>query len=109
VSEVVERLSLETDGEYPFHPNWKIYGVSIAAEFCSFYLTALYWGARWGAPEPVMTIDMNGWETYGRETYLLGVEAILHINQPAEMSVRLSSLTLYLQKMVSAVAKLPFS
>ena len=109
MSEVVERLSLETDGEYPFHPNWKIYGVSIAAEFCSFYLTALYWGARWGAPEPVMTIDMNGWETYGRETYLLGVEAILHINQPAEMSVRLSSLTLYLQKMVSAVAKLPFS
>ena len=44
VRSVVELLSLQTDVEYAFHANWKIYGVSIATEISSLFLTALFWG-----------------------------------------------------------------
>jgi len=85
---LVKFLCLDTEGPYPFHSNWIIHNVSLSEKFCSFPITVYFWGAtepyksgrsNITGVQPVLTDN----ET---ETYLIGVEAVLRINDDAQMS-----------------------
>jgi hypothetical protein len=87
---IVDLLSLNTDGEYPFHSNWKIYGVSITALVARLFLTAIFWGSTEPfmqgrgtiiGVEPVLDASQDGCDTF-----MIGAEAVLRINDGAEVS-----------------------
>ena len=84
---IVDLLSLDTD--HPFHSNWKIHGVSIRDE-ARLFLTAVFWGvtkpfmdgreAITGV-EPILDCRRDGFDTF-----MIGTEAVLRINNEAEVS-----------------------
>lgn len=85
---LVKLLCLDTEGLYPFHSNWIIHNVSLSEKFCSFPITVYFWGStekyKSGRPDitgvqPVLTDNEI-------ETYMIGVEAVLRINDDAQMS-----------------------
>jgi hypothetical protein len=87
---IVDLLSLDTDGKRPFHSNWKIYSVSITADVARLFLTAIFWGSTKPfmqgrgiiiGVEPVLDGSQDGFDTF-----MIGAEAVLRINNSGEVS-----------------------
>jgi hypothetical protein len=88
---LVKRLCLDTKGPYPFHSNWIIPNVTVSEHLCSFPTNVYFWGET--TPFKAGRSHITGvhplFEASGdqeREMYVIGVEAILRINDDAQMS-----------------------
>ena len=89
---LVKHLSLDTEGPCPFHSNWIIHNVSLSEKFCSFPITVYFWGNT--EPYKSGRSDITGVQPVmsdsdGTETYLIGVEAVIQINDDAQMSSKI--------------------
>jgi hypothetical protein len=88
---LVKNLNLDT--EYGFNASWIIHSVNVSEDFCSFPMTAYFTGSteqyKTGRSHITGVEPIMDDEEEEREIYVIGVEAILHINDNAQMSSEL--------------------
>jgi hypothetical protein len=92
---LVEQLCLESDSESICRVSCMIHGVAVSEDFCSFPTTVYFYG--WTEPYQAGRANIIGAEPFevcrdvfsdgiDRDTYFIRVEAVLRINDDAQMS-----------------------